>query len=147
MKIHPIAAFGIGFGGWWLWKRIAPGLGLGGGNEPKVYDRLFSLSGNLKKATSRFEKLSGEIADGDMRIQVAGSEIASAANDEEKLRAMRRADELRRQRNGLALEAGVLVRNVIVPLREKLIAEDARLKSAIVAPSIALKWSGKIPGR
>ena len=78
MKIHPLAAFGIGFVGWWLFKRVVVPSDLGGGNEPKVYDRLFSLSGNLKKATSRFEKLSGEIADGDMRIQVAGSEIGWA---------------------------------------------------------------------
>ncbi len=140
--MNPIAAFALGFGGWWLFKRV--NRGLGGGNEPKVYDRLFDLTATLKKATARYQKLVQDVSDMDMRIEVAGSGLATD-DVSAKLRVMRKIDGIRVKRNALALEAAVLMRTVIVPVRQKIVTEDARLKSAVIAPRIALERSGNIP--
>jgi glycine/D-amino acid oxidase-like deaminating enzyme len=135
-----------GFAAYYLikWVRDKSALTAGIGDEAGVYANLFGIRGQLQNATELYMNASKKIEDLDMQLTSANCEYAEA-DAERKLAVMFRIAEIQRQRDQAVLEAELVIRNVITPLREKLITEEARLKSAVIGPDIALNRAGSIP--
>ena len=124
---------------------LMPEGGFGGlGDEAGVYANLFGIRGQLQNATELYTNASKKIEDLDMQLLKSNDEYMNA-EAERQLTIMFRIAEIQRQRDLAVLEAELVIRNVINPLREKLITEEARLKSAVLAPNIALDRTGNIP--
>ena len=135
-----------GFAAYYLikWVRSKTALISGLGDEAGVYANLFGIRGQLQNATDLYTNASKKIEDLDMQLLKSNDEYMNA-EAERQLTIMFRIAEIQRQRDLAVLEAELVIRNVINPLREKLITEEARLKSAVLAPNIALDRTGNIP--
>lgn len=136
-----------GFGAYYLikWIRSKKTTAVSGiGGEAGVYASLLDLRKQLQDATDLYSGSSKKIEDFDMQLLKNNDEFI-AADAQRRPTIMFRIAEIQRQRDLAVLEAELVLRNMITPLREKLITEEARLKSAVVAPDIALSRSGKIP--
>ena len=127
-------------GGW----KGAPFPISGLGDEVGVYGNLLDIRKQLRDATSSYLSAAKRIDDLDMRLLGANDEYANA-DASNRTTIMLRIAEIQRQRDFAVMEAELLIRNIVNPLREKLVAEEARLKSAVVAPGIAVNRTGNIP--
>lgn len=143
-----VVGFVAGLAAYYLFKRLrsknSPAPIKGIGDEAGVYAYMYDVRGKLQKATELYRSSMRKIEDLDMKLAKENGAYA-AASDDDKPPIMFRIAEIQRQRDLAVLEAELVIRNVINPLREKLITEDARLKSAVVGPDIAMNRTGSIP--
>jgi hypothetical protein len=114
------------------------------GDEAGAYGYLLDVRKQLQNATKLYTDAAKKIEDLDMKLLQANDEYMNA-EAEQRPTILFRIAEIQRQRDVAVLEAELVIRNVINPLRETLVTEEARLKSTVVAPNIALNWTGKIP--
>ncbi len=126
------------------WIRAKKAAVSGIGDESGVYASLFDVRNRLDNATKLYGDSTAKIEDLDMQIVRANDEYSSAEADR-KPTVLFRIAEIQRQRDLAVLEAELVIRNLINPLREKLVTEEARLKSAVIGPDIAMNRVGKIP--
>jgi hypothetical protein len=135
-----------GFAAYYLvkWIRSKGAQVSGLGSEAGVYANLFDIRDKLQKATQLFVDSSKKIEDLDMQLLKENDAYANSS-PEMRPEILSRIAEIQRQRDLAVLEAELVIRNVINPLREKLITEEARLKSAVAAPDIAMSRIGRIP--
>lgn len=116
------------------------------GDEAGAYSTLFSLRNQLQNATQNFSDAMKRVEELDMELIKQNDEYLSAEPDR-KPTVMLRIAEIQSQRDQGVLESELIIRNVINPLRERLITEEARLKSLVIAPEIAINRTGTIPAR
>lgn len=137
----------VGFGAYYLFDYVMKNLFTGIpflGEEPAAFGHLYELRDGLKNATDSYTNTTKRINDLDLKLTKANVEF-DASDASRKPTVLFKIAEIQRQRDQAVLEAELLIRNVINPLREKLVTEEARLKSAVIAPKIALNRSGSIP--
>lgn len=111
-----------------------------GAEGEAIYDRLNELRSKIEQTTKRYEELQGQSNDLDIQIAQAASGYEAASTSKEKLAIRSSVVEMMRSRDKVMLEMGLLGR-LLTTLREQIIAEDARLRSAVVAPDIAIRRS------
>jgi hypothetical protein len=122
---------------WFSGRQNAAGFGAEG---DAIYDRLNDLRNKIEQTTKRYEELQGQSNDLDIQIAQTASEYDAAKTGKEKLAIRASVVDMMRSRDKAMLEMGLLGR-LLTSLREQIIAEDARLRSAVVAPDIAIRRS------
>lgn len=125
-----------------LTKKQATTSGFGadeGGNT--IYARLEELRDQITETTGRYDELGKRAESLNLEIAMTSGGYEAAPTGQEKLQIRAKVVELLRERDQNMLEMGILAR-MLSSMRERIIAEDARLKSAVVAPIIAEQRTG-----
>lgn len=112
--------------------------GLGKDEVQGVFDPLLDLRNKLLQATEQYQKSENRMADYDIQLSMLNDQYMQAEN-EQRPDVLWRIAMVQRARDAAALEAALILRNVLTPLRERMIMEEARLRSALVAPEVAIQ--------
>lgn len=103
-----------------------------------VFDPLLNLRNKLIRATKQYRQSENRIANYDIQLSMLNDQYVQAEN-EQRPDVFWRIAMVQRARDAAALEAALILRNVLTPLRERMITEEARLRSALVTPEVAIR--------
>lgn len=110
------------------------------GEEGSSYARLEELRKNINAAMDRYMSLQKEAGDLGVKMKDEASGYPEAASAG-KIAIRSSVVDMMRSRDKLAVEMGLLGR-LLTSLREQIISEAARLKSAAVTPIVAMNRQG-----
>jgi hypothetical protein len=111
-----------------------------GAEGDSIYGRLENLRDKIAQTTRRYEGLRDQSDNLDIQIALTANGYEAAGTSKEKLAIRSSVVAMMNARDKAVLEMGSLGR-LLTSLRGQIITEDARLRSAAVAPDIAIRRS------